>query len=532
MSETFDEQFDLVVVGSGAGALTGAITGATSGLRVCVIEKTEFFGGTTAYSGGGVFIPNNPVILREGVPDSDALGREYLRRSIAGRSPEALQDAYISTGPPLIAWLEEHEFALFRWTKGFPDYHTDFAEGMPLGRTMGPVPIDDVSELSDRLRQIRPPLPRGQGGLPRVHNPAFLSGGQALVARLLSACDRAGVDLRLETPMEDLELDGDGAVTGVRVSHRGTPRTIGARRGVLLAAGGFERNEAMRRKYQLVGAGWSVSSPGNTGEVIEAGIRAGAAVDLMDDAWWTPSFVYPDGTTAFVLIERALPGGMIVDASGERYANESLPYNQFGHAMLEFGRPDEPHIPSYFVFDQTYLDRYPLFGVRPGEPIPQGWYDAGVVRRADSIESLGDSLGLPTGVLAKSVARYNAFAETGRDEDFARGESEFDRNLMRVFVSAGLPEHDGPNPCLAPVAAPPFYAAVIYPGDLGTKGGLVCDEHAQVLKVDGGAIKGLYATGNTMASVMGNDYPGPGSTIGPAMVFAHIAAKHCARNSL
>jgi len=258
-------------------------------------------------------------------------------------------------------------------------------------------------------------------------------------------------------------------------------------------------------------------------------MRAGAAVDLMDDSWWTPSFAYPDGTTAFVLIERSLPGGVIVDGSGERYANESLPYNQFGHAMLEFGKAAEPHDPSYFVFDQAYLDRYPLFGLPAGRPIPRDWLDAGVVVRADTVEGLGDALGLPAGSLAKTVARMNEFAAAGRDEDFGRGDSEFDRNLLDVFLAGGgLPRPETPNPCLAPIGKAPYFAAVIHPGDLGTKGGLVCDEHARVLREDGAPIPGLYAAGNTMASVMGNDYPGPGSTIGPSMVFAYIAALHVA----
>jgi 3-oxosteroid 1-dehydrogenase len=525
VSIQFDEEFDFVVVGSGAGALTGAITAAAQGLRVCLLEKTEFYGGTTAYSGGGVFIPNNPVILRNGVPDSDELGRDYLRQAIAGRSSETLQDAYMRVGPGMVAWLEERGYALFRWSMAFPDYHADYPSGMAMGRTMGPVPVEDVGSLSEVVRRIRQPLSRGQGGHPRPADPDRLIGGQALVARLLSACDLAGVALRLESPLEQLVQDESGAVVGVQYRHRGVARTVAAGRGVLLAAGGFERNEQFRRQYQPVGAAWSVSSPGNTGDAIRAGMRAGAAVDLMDDSWWTPSFVYPDNTTAFCLIERTLPGAIIVDATGERYANESLPYNQFGHAMLEFGRPDDPHTPSYLVFDQTYLDRYPMFGLPARTPVPQAWLDSRVMHRADSIEELGESLGLPTGVLAKTVARTNEFAARGKDEDFDRGEADFDRNLMGIFLhGGGLPMPDGPNPCLQPILQAPFYAAVIYPGDLGTKGGLLCDDRARVLREDGSAINGLYATGNSMASMMGNDYPGPGSTLGPAMVFAHIAA--------
>lgn len=521
-----DEMFDVVVVGSGAGALTGAVTAASQGLSVCVLEKTESFGGTTAYSGGGVFIPNNPVILRAGVPDTEELGRAYLRRSIAGRMPESLQAAYVAAGPTMIGWLEEHGYARFRWSDGFPDYHTDDPNGMAMGRTMTPLPVEDrAGEVGAIADSIRPALVRGQGGLPRVDDPTRLTGGRALLGRLLAGCEALGVELRLDAGMTDLVLSEDGVVVGVSVGSA----TIGARRGVLLAAGGFERDATMRQAHQPVGAAWTLGAPGNTGEVIRAGAAAGAALDLLDDAWWTPSFVYPDGSTAFVLIERALPGGVIVDASGERYANESLPYNQFGHAMLEFGKDAPAHIPSYLIVDSRFLARYPFFGLAAGEGIPDEWLEAGVVRSAPTVEELGDALGLPAGALAKTIDRFNEAARTGVDTDFARGDLDFDRGLLDFFVRAGgLPAPEGPNPCLAPVAEGPFFAATIYPGDLGTKGGLVCDDRARVLREDGSVIRGLYATGNTAASMMGNDYPGPGSTLGPAMVFAYLAALDCA----
>jgi len=310
----------------------------------------------------------------------------------------------------------------------------------------------------------------------------------------------------------------DGRVIGVRVTRGGEPRLIRARRGVLLATGGFERNEEMRRRYQRAPAGtqWTTGAAGNTGDGILAGLDLGAATGLMDDAWWGPSIPLPGGPY-FCLAERSLPGCLLVNGAGQRFVNESAPYVDAVHAMYDGNTPENPHIPAWLIFDQRYRDRYVFAGLPPGKALPRRWYAAGTVVRADDLAGLAAAAGVDAEGLVKTVTRFGEFAMAGKDGDFGRGDSAYDRYY-------GDPRCR-PNPNLAPLATPPFYAVKIVPGDLGTKGGLRTDERARVLRADGTLIEGLYAAGNASTSVMGHSYAGAGATIGPAMTFGYIAAR-------
>ena len=340
--------------------------------------------------------------------------------------------------------------------------------------------------------------------------------GQALAAGLRVGLTRAGVDVRLNTPLVDLQVEGD-RVTGV-VTADGV---VGARRGVILASGGFEQNLEMREKYQRapIGTDWTVGAAANTGDGITAGLKLGAALDLMDDAWWGPSLPLTGGPW-FALAERSRPRCIMVDARGERFVNESAPYVEAVHAMYGDGDGPGEHIPTWLVFDQRYKDRYMFTGVGPRQPLPGRWFKAGIAVKSGSLAGLAAKMDVPADGLEATVERFNGFARNGVDEDFQRGVSKYDHYY-------GDPRNK-PNPSLGPLDKAPYYAVKIVPGDLGTKGGLRTDEQARVLREDGSVVPGLYAAGNVSAAVMGRTYAGPGATIGPAMVFGYLAATRLA----
>ncbi|MGH9061630.1 MAG: FAD-binding protein, partial [Acidimicrobiales bacterium] len=341
----------------------------------------------------------------------------------------------------------------------------------------------------------------------RLRGQQLLSMGQALAAGLRVGLRRAGVDVLLDTPLLDLHTEDD-QVTGVLARHNGVETLFRARRGVILACGGFEHNEEMRTKYQRapIGTEWTVGAVANTGDGITAGLKLGAAVDLMDDAWWGPSMPLTGGPW-FALAERSRPGSLMVDTRGQRFVNESAPYVEAVHAMYGEGDGPGEHIPTWLVFDQRYKDRYLFTGIGPRQPLPGRWYKAGVVAKAGSLAELAERIEVPAEALTATVDRFNGFARAGVDEDFHRGLSAYDHYY-------GDPRNR-PNPSLGELAKAPFYAVKIVPGDLGTKGGLLTDEHARVLREDGSVVPGLYAAGNTSAAVMGRTYAGPGATIGP-----------------
>jgi 3-oxosteroid 1-dehydrogenase len=541
-----DFEFDLVVVGSGAAGMTAALTAAHHGLTAVVLEKAGVFGGSTARSGGGVWLPGNDVLRRAGVPDSEERALTYLAHVAGPEVPRARQRALIEHGPAALAFVTAHSPLRFSWVPGYADYYPEAPGGLAQGRTIEPVPLSGRA-LGTDLEALAPPyLPVPEGMVVTAVDYRWLSlgtrhwraaftavrlgaraavsralkrrpigMGQALAAGLRAGLRQAGVPVWLDTPMADLHVV-DGRVAGVRTADG---RLVRARRGVLIASGGFERNAAMRTRHQRapIGVEWTVGAPGNTGDGIAAGERLGAALDLMDDAWWGPSIPLPNGPY-FCLAERSLPGCLMVNERGERFVNEAAPYVDAVHAMYDTGS-----VPAWLVADQTYRDRYLFAGRGPRAPLPRRWYEAGVAHRAATLDSLAIKIGVPADALRDTVERFNGFATVGHDLDFGRGDSAYDRYY-------GDPRNH-PNPCLAPLRRPPFHAFRIVPGDLGTKGGLRTDERARVLRPDGSAIPGLYAAGNASASVMGHSYAGAGATIGPAMTFGYLAALDAAKEA-
>ena len=540
-------EFDIVVAGSGAAGMTAALTAAHRGATVVVLEKTGSFGGSTARSGGGIWAPGNAVLRRAGVADTPELARSYLAEVAGEDVPAELRDALLEHCAAMLDLVLATTPLRLSWVPGYADYYPEAPGGLASGRSIEPVPFNGSALGAELARLNAPylPVPRGvaitqadyrwlalgprhpravlasvkiAGRLARgrLLGQRMLSLGQALAAGLRAGLLASGVPVWLDCPLTDL-VTSDSRVTGVRVTRNGEPAAIRARRGVLIASGGFERNEPMRRQYQRAPAGtdWTTGAAGNTGDGILAGLRLGAATGLMDDAWWGPSIPLPRGPY-FCLAERSLPGCVLVNGAGRRFVNESAPYVDAVHAMYDGNTADNPHIPAWLVFDQRYRDRYVFAGLPPRRPLPRRWYAAGAVFRAPDLGKLAAAIGVDPDGLAQTVARFNEFARAGRDEEFRRGDSAYDRYYGDPRVR--------PNPNLAPLARAPFYAAKIVPGDLGTKGGLRTDGRARVLRPDGTPIPGLYAAGNASASVMGHSYAGAGATIGPAMTFGYIAA--------
>ncbi|HZY76668.1 MAG TPA: 3-oxosteroid 1-dehydrogenase [Jatrophihabitantaceae bacterium] len=550
-----DEEYDVVVVGSGAAGMSAALTAAKQGLRTVVIEKAAHYGGSTARSGGGVWIPNNEALRRCGVTDTAEAARSYLHSIVGGVVPAAKIDTYLDRGPEALSFLLANSPLRLRWVPDYSDYYPEAPGGRVGGRSVEPKPFNG-RKLGADLALLEPPygkaplnvavtqadfrwatlMMRHPRGVLRVLRlglrwiGAMLTGkrllvmGQALIAGLRIGLRDAGVPVLLNTALEDLYIEDD-RVAGVIVTDGASQRTVRARRGVVLAAGGFESNAAMRQEYQRapIGSDWTVGAAANTGDAILAGERAGGVLELMDDAWWGPSIPLTGGPW-FCLAERTLPGGIMINDRAQRFMNEAAPYVEAVHRMYggEYGRGDGPgeNIPSWMIIDQRYRNRYVFAGVSPRQPFPGRWLKAGVVVKAATIEGLAEKIGVDPVALAATITRFNGFARSGVDEDFHRGDSGYDKYY-------GDPTNK-PNPSLGVIDRAPFYAVKIVPGDLGTKGGLRTDVHARVLRADGTPIAGLYAAGNTSSPVMGHTYAGPGATIGPALTFGYLAALHLA----
>lgn len=549
-----DEEYDVVVVGSGAAGMAAALTAAKHGLSTVVLEKAGHYGGSTARSGGGVWIPNNEALRRSGVSDTPEAARSYLHSIIGDVVPPEKIDTYLERGPEALSFVLANSPLRLRWVPEYSDYYPEAPGGRVGGRSVEPKPFNG-KKLGAELALLEPPYgkaplnvavtqadfrwatlmmrhPRGVLRVLRIGLRwifAMLTGkrllvmGQALIAGLRIGLRDAGVPVLLNTALEDLCVEDD-RVSGVVVTlseEGGGQRIVRARRGVVLAAGGFEHNAAMRQEYQRapIGSDWTVGATANTGDAILAGERVGGVLELMDDAWWGPSIPLTGGPW-FCLAERTLPGGIMINDRAQRFMNEAAPYVEAVHRMYggEFGRGTGPgaNIPSWMIIDQRYRNRYVFAGVSPRQAFPGRWLKAGVVVKASTIEDLAEKIGVDPGALAATVTRFNGFARSGNDEDFHRGDSGYDKYY-------GDPTNK-PNPSLGAIDHAPFYAIKIVPGDLGTKGGLRTDVDARVLRADGSVIPGLYAAGNTSSPVMGHTYAGPGATIGPAIAFGYLAA--------
>ncbi|MFF1461867.1 FAD-binding protein [Streptomyces sp. NPDC058330] len=501
MTQEWDEEYDVVVVGSGGGALTGAYLAARAGLDTVVVERTGSLGGTSSYSGGAMWLPGSLVQRRDGVPDSTESARTYLR-ALLGEHGEAKRETFLAEAPALVERLEEDPALTFTF-QVFPDYY-ERPGRVPGGRSFVPRALDPAELGDDLLALVRPPLDRdraGEGNDPSVP----LTAGRALIGRLLLAYHRTGHGaVTTDTVMDEL-VGTPERVTGIVATRQGRRVRIGARKGVLLAAGGFEHNERLRGVHGVPGRSDCSMAPAGTnlGEPVEAAVALGAATDLMHEGWWCPGVRMPDGQPAFVC---GFTGGLVVDANGSRYANESLPYDRFGREIQ--ATPDRT--PSFVVYDFRTEGRLPAV-TQPPWGDPAAHLGSGTLVKADTLEELAGLIDVDADRLTETVERFNGFPDNGKDEEFGREADEFG--------------HWFGDPVLRPVREAPYYAAPIVLSDLGTKGGLVTDVSARVLREDGTPIRGLYAAGNTTASFTGSVYPGPGIPLGTAMVFASQAAK-------
>jgi 3-oxosteroid 1-dehydrogenase len=561
----WDKSVDFLVMGSGAAGMSAAVRGHDLGLEVLMVEKTDLFGGNTAMSGGVVWVPNNPGMKKKSLPDSDEEGLLYLKHITHGEIEEERLKNYVDESKRVLAYLQEHTHVRYTSLEKYTDYYPEAPGGKSGGRSMDPTPLDGA-KLRESLMTIRPMHPQakvlGKFGITAREAHAALGlgfvtmvfmawqllryglrffkrkkwgrdtrlvAGNSLIGRLFLSLRERGVEAWRNTPVQSLVFEG-GRVVGAVVEKEGRPLRIQAKEGVLLAAGGFPRNAEMRERYQRkpITTEWTAGGPGNTGDAILMGLDAGADVSLMDEAWWTPTSLVPKYDEAWVLVvEKSLPHGIFVNRNGTRFTNEAAPYGDVVLGMYEDARKNAGADSRWFhVFDAEYR-RMSIAGpiapskMMPDSSLPRRFRDGGYIYRAETLDDLAEQLSLPAPALKETVDRFNANAVKGEDPDFNRGRSAQDRYYGHPSVK--------PNCSLGPVAEPPFYAIEIFPGDLGTKGGLVTDLHGRVLRAGGsGVIDGLYAAGNTAASVMGRTYPGAGGTIGPALTAGFSAAESAA----
>ena len=553
---------DVLVVGSGQGAMTAALSAYEMGARdVLLVEKGKLMGGTSALSGGVIWIPCNRHAKAAGQQDSFAEAMAYMRRTIPDdvRREDVLQ-AYVENGPRMIDFLESRSDVLFSSLAVYPDYHAE-VEGGKLGhRALEPVPFDSglLGEDDTRVSQGhqnwyfmgRIPLSLSEVGVVqgnlkgwrtlmaklvmqyvfdvpqrlRSRYGRWRKNGAAAVARLFYSLKKRGVPMWSETAMREL-ISENGRVTGAIIERDGKRITVKTRKGVVLSAGGFDHNQKLREHYlpAPTNEAWSIGVPTNTGDALTAAVKVGAKIDLMRHSWWCMTMNVPDEERPrLCIIEKALPGSCLVNQRGRRFLDESENYQALVENFHKAHTAETPCWPCWLVFDARYRRDYivgPLLTprLRPDWSFPKSWYEKGFLARAKTIEELAHKTGMDVAGLAGTIARMNDYAKTGKDLEFNRGETAYGRHY-------GDPKFK-PNPNLAPINEAPFYALRVNPGDIGTGGGLVTNAHGQVMGENGTPIPGLYASGNCTAAVMPT-YPGPGATIGPAMVFAYQAAKH------
>lgn len=556
----WDREVDLLVVGSGAAGLTGAVVAAAGGAKVLVIEKSGLIGGTSATSGGGVWIPCSPAAEALGQADSVEAACSYLRALTDDHVSDTRIEAFVRGAPAMLTWFAEHTSLQFN-SMPYPDYHQEVAGAKAGWRTHFPCELhgralgaavnlireeSPVASLFGKINWTvaetqallyRPPgwlystskmLLRYLLDIPqRLHSSRdrFLSLGNAIVGHLVLATQRRSIPIQRNARLVELLMENGrvaGAVVELPKDGAWRRQRIRAHRGVLLACGGFERNAEMRARYlpaQAGDPGMSGSQINNRGDAIDIARRVGAATLGMDSAWWAPVFKVPDEERGrLCAVERALPGCIMVDSQGRRFMNEAKSYHVAAQAMLAADRPDARTIPAFILFDARFQRRYPMGPLMPWPLWLQRRAIRATVTCAPTWEQMAWKLGLPAEALQQTIERFNADARRGNDSEFGRGFDQYERYYGDPKVS--------PNPTLGPLEHAPFYAMQLHLGDIGTNGGLATDEQGRVLDNDGGVIAGLYAAGNVTASVMGHSYPGAGATLGPAMTFAFVAMRH------
>jgi 3-oxosteroid 1-dehydrogenase len=539
----WDKEADVVVIGSGGAGLVAALAARDSGASVVVLEKSATVGGTTAVSGGVVWVPTNHHMAEVGIPDSRDEALVYMKRLSDGRGEDKLIETYVDQAPAMLRFVEKAASIPFTALARYPDYHPEFPGGKPGGRSLDPG-LFDSNELGDWKKHLRKspifgmtamsvteatdwgvfasPLKLPFKLLAERYSKGFVCYGAALIGRLLKALLDQGVQPLLGVAARELVVE-EGRVVGLRAEQGGRDLLVRAKKGVILASGGFEWNSQLVQQFLGGVVTHPNSPPGNDGDGLKMAMSVGADLGNMNEAWWCPSVVIPgeeyDGRQLnrgdFAI--RSMPHSIIVNRRGVRFVNEAQNYNDLMKPFFAFepNAYERPNLPAYLVLDQAFLDKYALLTIMPGQK-PPDW-----LPRADTLEELGRKVGIDPAALAATVARFNRFAEQGVDEDFHRGTSLYDKFY-------GDPEH-APNPNLGTLCKPPYFALEVHPGTIGTKGGARVTVDAQVLRVGGQPIEGLYAAGNVIAAPAGSGYPGAGATIGSAMTFGYLAGRHAAR---
>lgn len=551
---------DVLVFGTGAGGLTAALVAAIEGLDVALFEKSAFAGGTTATSGGSLWVPGAAPIL-QATPDVDVeRARRYLLTELGPWVRQDLLEAFLDASPEAIDYLARHSEVRFAHATN-PDYHADQPFGSATGHAITALPFDGRLLGADFAR-LKPPrdvfmvlggmmvgrreipilvrpfsslyaLRRTVGllarhALDRLQYPrgTRLLIGNALVARYLYSLRRRGVSVEYETRLIDLHRE-NGRIAGAIVETAGRQRLVRARRGVILATGGIAHSGPLRTELMASHPhDYSMADEADTGDGVSAARRVGAAIDgaVPNPAYWSPASIRtkPDGSQTLWIhghMDRGKPGLIAVDASGQRFVNEADSYHDFVIAM--FGADErKPAIPAYLICDHRFVRKYGVGLVRPLVSRIAPFVRDGYLIRADSIEGLAQRVGIDQVALRQSIDKYNADARNGTDSEFGRGS-----RILNRFN--GDPEQQ-PNPCVRPIECPPYYALKVWPCSIGTTVGLATDADSRVLDQAGVPLQGLYACGNDVTSVMRGFYPGPGATLGPAVVFAYRAARHLA----
>ena len=560
------ESADLVIVGSGGASMCVSLLYKALGRKALIVEKQAKIGGSTGFSGGVWWIPNNPVITRNGVDDSFEKAWTYFESVVTYHGPassKARREAFLKSGPEMVEFLERQGMK-FQHADGWSDYYDDQPGGQPRGRSLV-AEIFDINQLGEWKSKLSVypgmALPLGSEDFPTLFmakktmagkkmalrlvwrmlkNKLFKrdvrGGGAAIQGRMLQMALREQLPIETETAVRDFVVE-NGRVTGVLAVRNGREVRIQARDGVLINAGGFSRNREMRERWQPKPNAWqwTNANPGDTGEMIEAAMRLGAAVDCMNESWWVitslgPNQTLPEGAVnpegvpiPFMHhLDLSLPHLIMVDQDGRRFCDESGAYMEIGQRLYARHAQTGRGIPAWVMLDKRHRENYPWGTAQPGKT-PQSWLDSGYMKKADTLDEIARACGIDAAGLKAEVARFNDYCRKGVDPEFNRGGRAFDRAHGDPTVK--------PNPNLGTIEQGPFYAVAMYPGDVGTAGGIVTDEHGRVLRDDGRVIEGLYATGNSTASVMGRCYPGAGASIGASFVFGYRAAQHAAQAS-